>query len=220
MKEFIEDLGGAWWFFITALSVIVTIVCALGMPAVFDTTNPWLLIVAGLVAFSLGFANGWKQRGFRNSRDIERADELERKRAEDADAKAAAEREREEMKRAEAALDYAEAELLGMQWPSQRVCLEAHELGETVTSDGTEAGEPNPYRAAARELGFVKLEACPNGAWRTVPTDKLESLIAGRPSVAKKVWSGVACETIPDMPNDWSAVNLVGNGAVIVPPKE
>lgn len=208
------------WASFAALSVVVTVVAAFGLPAFFDTTNPWLLLAAGLVILSIGFANGWKQRGFRNERDMKLADELERNRAEDADAKATAKMMHDAAKRAEAALDNAEAEFLGMDWPSQRVCLEAHDLGETATSDGTESGEPNPYRAAARELGFVKLEACPNGTWRTVPTEKLSSLFSERPDVAKKVWSGVACETIADMPNDWRAVNLVGNGAVIVPPKE
>lgn len=80
MKDFVKSLGGAGWAAFGGLSVIVTVVVAIGLPYFVDTSNPLVLLMAGTVLFIVAFANGWKQRGFRNERDIRLADELEKER--------------------------------------------------------------------------------------------------------------------------------------------
>lgn len=83
MKDFIKSLGGAGWAAFLGLSAVVTVVAAFNLPVYVDTTNPWVLLGAGAILFPIAFANGWKQRGFRNERDIHLADELEKERAAD-----------------------------------------------------------------------------------------------------------------------------------------
>ncbi|MDY3982210.1 hypothetical protein ACTQZK_06555 [Paraeggerthella sp. LCP19S3_G8] len=83
MKDFVKSLGGAGWAAFGGLSVIVTVVAAIGLPYFVDTSNPLVLLMAGTVLFIVAFANGWKQRGFRNERDIRLADDLEKERASD-----------------------------------------------------------------------------------------------------------------------------------------
>ena len=70
MKDFVKSLGGAGWAAFGGLSVIVTVVVAIGLPYFVDTSNPLVLLMAGTVLFIVAFANGWKQRGFRNERDL------------------------------------------------------------------------------------------------------------------------------------------------------
>ena len=82
MRDFIESLGGASWAAFSALSVIATVVLAFGLPKLVDTSNPWVVFIACSLVFIVGFFNGWKQRGFRNERDIEYAEGLERERME------------------------------------------------------------------------------------------------------------------------------------------
>lgn len=85
MKGFIEGLGGTGRAAFTALSIVFTAGFALDLPYFVDTANPWVLVGAGSIVFVLAFANGWKQRGFKNQRDIELADRLERERVEEVD---------------------------------------------------------------------------------------------------------------------------------------
>ncbi len=84
MKDFIKSLGGAGWVFFLGLSALVTVIGSFGLPYVVDTSNPWILLLCGAVVFALAFGNGWKQRGFKNQKDIELSDRLERERIEDA----------------------------------------------------------------------------------------------------------------------------------------
>lgn len=83
MKDFVKSLGGAGWAAFLGLSAIVTVVAAFRLPAYVDTTNPWVLLGAGAILFPIAFANGWKQRGFRNERDLRLAEELEKERQAD-----------------------------------------------------------------------------------------------------------------------------------------
>lgn len=80
MKDFVKSLGGAGWAAFLGLSAVATVAVSFGLPNFVDTTNPWVLLGAGAILFLVAFANGWKQRGFRNERDIRLADELEKSR--------------------------------------------------------------------------------------------------------------------------------------------
>lgn len=81
-KDFIASLGGSVWACVLGLSALVTILLGFGIPSFIDTYNPWVVLFACTSVFILGFFNGWKQRGFKNTRDIEYADFLERGRIE------------------------------------------------------------------------------------------------------------------------------------------
>lgn len=82
MKNFIKGFGGSLWASILGLSALLTIVLGFGLPSVVDTSSPWIVFLICVVVFTIAFFNGWKQRGLRNERDIERTDELERSRIE------------------------------------------------------------------------------------------------------------------------------------------
>lgn len=83
MRDFIKSLGRAGWLAVLGLSAIVTVAASFGLPAFVDTKNPWVLLLAGIILFAIAYANGWKQRGLRNERDIRLTDELERARMAD-----------------------------------------------------------------------------------------------------------------------------------------
>lgn len=83
MRDFIKSLGRAGWLAVLGLSAIVTVAASFGLPAFVDTKNPWVLLLAGIILFAIAYANGWKQRGLRNERDIQNADKLERDRMAD-----------------------------------------------------------------------------------------------------------------------------------------
>lgn len=120
-----------------------------------------------------------------------------------------------------ASLEESHRQFLAMSWHAQVVCLAAFSGSVEKATDGIDDETPNPYRAEARDAGFVLIEACGIGKWRTVPTEKLETLMAEKPEIQQKAWEGVygdmfeGCDGMPEV--DWRDVRLAGEGAVFVP---
>lgn len=73
MKAFVESLGGSLWAGVLVLSVLITVAMGVGLPLVLDFSNPWAVLLVAGAAFSIGFANGWRQRGIRVEREEEKA---------------------------------------------------------------------------------------------------------------------------------------------------
>lgn len=71
----VKALGGGLWAALLALSVVVTVALPFGLGAFVDTSAPPVMLLMMAVAFSMGFANGWKQRGVSDEEEARERDE-------------------------------------------------------------------------------------------------------------------------------------------------
>lgn len=123
-----------------------------------------------------------------------------------------------------ASLEESHRQFLAMSWHAQVVCLAAFSGSVEKATDGIDDETPNPYRAEARDAGFVFVEACGIGKWRTVPTEKLVTLMAEKPEVQQKVWEGVHNDMIGGCADEhevsWKDVILIEGLGAVFPPKD
>jgi len=110
-------------------------------------------------------------------------------------------------------LDKLEDRFLTMSFLAQSFAWAAYTNGETKSDDGE---SPEPHRSEAQERGFVRLEPCGAGMWRTVPTGKLRLLMARRPEVEMKVSEGIIREGY-GIDVDWRTGTKVGDGIMFAP---
>ena len=123
-------------------------------------------------------------------------------------------------------LDASMREYLSMGWLAKVSCFNDHSTGGFVVSgdeiEGFGKDEiSNMPRAEARDAGFLNIEECGIDRMRAEPTRKLEELYAGRPEILKKMYESALHEATKEAANtpdiDWRDVELIENGAMIIP---
>lgn len=186
--------------------------------AVVGAAPAWLPIASLLFGILIGW-NAKKWQAANSVADLEKRPTTEQMDAAIAEKDAVIAELRET-----ASLEESHRQFLGMSWHAQMVCLAAFSGPEVKTKDGIDDRTPNPYRAEARDAGFVFVEACGIGKWRTVPTEKLETLMAEKPEIQQKVWEGVYGDMIGGCADEhevsWKDVILIEGLGAVFPPED